>query len=164
MAKLQDKLYNRVIDGKLTVESGDEFGSDISVNISQLEAESTDEGKALVVQDDGSVSPEPMSGGTKLYKHTISGTINFEGDDFVTGGFIISTSSTQITNTEYANLCYSGVFNSSYVCSSLYYIDNGNLKRGIIIYPSFALDVSPNGVYSMLGGAGASITDTVTPI
>ena len=65
MAKLKDKLYNRIIEGKLELENGD----DIKVKTSELEDSATNAGKVLAIDENGKVIATEVSGGTKIYKH-----------------------------------------------------------------------------------------------
>lgn len=69
MAKLTDKLFNRVIEGKLVADSGDELPKELPA------VSAVDNGKALVVSG-GKWQKGTISGGTQLYKHIISTATN----------------------------------------------------------------------------------------
>lgn len=62
MAKLTDKFFNRVIEGKLVADSGDELPKELPA------VSASDNGKALVVSG-GKWQAGTISGGTKMYLH-----------------------------------------------------------------------------------------------
>lgn len=69
MAKLTDKFFNRVIEGKLVADSGDELPKELPA------VSGSDNGKALIVSG-GKWQTGTISGGTKLYRHIITDTLN----------------------------------------------------------------------------------------
>jgi len=109
--------------------------------------------------------------GTKLYKHEISGTINFEGEDFDMCAIIISTSNTPITSTEISNLIHQGTKISGAISYDISYLYHNNIHY-IIVCPfnlgSYSsvpiLNISTDGILGILGGSGANITDIVTKL
>ena len=65
MAKLTDKLLNRVIEGKFVAQSGDELPKELPA------VSAVDNGKALVVSG-GQWVAGAVSAGTKLYVHNLA--------------------------------------------------------------------------------------------
>lgn len=88
MAKLTDKLFNRIIEGKFVADSGDELPKELPA------VSGSDNGKALVVSG-GKWVAGTISGGTKLYKHTLA----YQGVS--RGIYVISNDNTEITKSNY---------------------------------------------------------------
>ena len=80
MAKLTDKFFNRIIEGKLVADSGDELPKELPA------VSGSDNGKALIVSG-GKWQAGNISSGTKLYKHKIT----MDGAEI----FFINANSTQ---------------------------------------------------------------------
>ena len=90
MAKLTDKFFNRVIEGKFVAESGDELPKELP------EVSVSDNGKVLKVSA-GKWAVGDDFKGTKLYRHLISASMTSSGQGDIDTGFFyfISTNPNQ---------------------------------------------------------------------
>ena len=157
MAKLTDKFFNRVIEGKFVAEAGDELPKELPA------VSGSDNGKALIVSG-GKWQAGTISGGTKLYKHDIEIQTS---DDFI----YISCLST--SNESFANvgaydtfdeilsiLSYTNAGDDFIYIQSLTITINENLSSSI---SAVGHDFTNNDEYSYETNI-VEITDTVTEL
>ena len=139
MAKLTDKLYNRVIEGKLVAESGDELPKELP-SVSAI-----DNGKVLLVSG-GKWQAGSVSGGTQLYKHTLD--LGGMGERII---FISSVGNRQATLTGLNNLI-NGTFSCVY----------GEMTDEYKVISSLSPDPDECDVYYISAISGSPLVLTIT--
>lgn len=157
MAKLTDKFFNRVIEGKLVAESGDELPKELPA------VSGSDNGKALIVSG-GKWQAGAVSSGTKLYKHSlILAGIDEENNEFTSAVDLIS-----YVNEQYA-------LNKDISQSHIIKVQTCDLPNGNVCYPFIILyshgaqefnitGIDEEGTFVNAFWTLSSITDTVTEL
>ena len=154
MAKFKDKFYNRIIEGKLSLDKEDEVQEKLvsGTNIKTIGGQS--------ILGSGNLD---ISGGTKLYKHTLRVSIEVEPDVYDNYDFDIVS----IRSTAYSVL--SDITNDkNYEVLSYGYIEIEGTPRQIISLEDTGTDSF--NIYYMAGGPidyieiHNFVSDTVTPL